>query len=391
MTKCWYTCSAVRAVRAFAVCALVEVGCVPSATLATDEDGGSDAATDAVTDSPGDGALDGGGDSGDGSATDARIDANDASDGGCNPLEAGTGRVVVFGGNNGGGTCFDDLYEWTGSDWSLHSVSTRPQGRSWPGMAFDATRSKLVVFGGSPCNSNVGLDDTWEWNGSAWSPITPGTKPGPRIQPGMVYDASRGVVVLFGGQSNNVPLQDTWEYDGSTWTQRMPAMKPAARFAPAMIYDAARRRTVLFGGATSPPNPHYNPVNDTWEWDGTNWTQRMPAMSPAARFVMAGTYDSTRCVSIVTSGSDDTVFQNDTWEYDGTTWTRREMNTLTPARNFVPAAFDPISNKTILFAGQSNTTQLNDTWDWNGTTWTLRSPANPPSKRLGHAMAFVYP
>ena len=33
-------------------------------------------------------------------------------------------------------------------------------------------------------------------------------------------------------------------------------------------YDAARVVTVLFGGHAAT-----GPLGDTWEWDGTNWTQ----------------------------------------------------------------------------------------------------------------------
>jgi hypothetical protein len=33
-----------------------------------------------------------------------------------------------------------------------------------------------------------------------------------------------------------------------------------------MAYDAARSRLVLFGGYNGTEN-----LNDTWEWDGTQW------------------------------------------------------------------------------------------------------------------------
>ena len=56
----------------------------------------------------------------------------------------------------------------------------------------------------------------------------------------MAYDAVRQRVVLFGGSNTNTILNDTWEYDGTTWTQRTPATSPSARGAHAMAYDAAR-------------------------------------------------------------------------------------------------------------------------------------------------------
>ena len=42
--------------------------------------------------------------------------------------------------------------------------------------------------------------------------------PAPRIEPAMAYDSQRGVTVLFGGD-NGSNLGDTWEWNGSTWTQ----------------------------------------------------------------------------------------------------------------------------------------------------------------------------
>jgi hypothetical protein len=54
---------------------------------------------------------------------------------------------------------------------------------------------------------------------------------------------------------------------------------PPSRHGHAMVYDAVRQRVVLFDGdvfATS-----Y--FNDTWEYDGTTWTQRTPATAPSER------------------------------------------------------------------------------------------------------------
>ena len=54
---------------------------------------------------------------------------------------------------------------------------------------------------------------------------------------------------------------DTWEWDGTAWTQRSPASAPSPQQGHAMAYDAARGRVVLFGGHDSFRR------GDTWEWD----------------------------------------------------------------------------------------------------------------------------
>ena len=92
----------------------------------------------------------------------------------------------------------------------------------------------------------------------------------PRTAHAMVYDAARGVTVLFGGYNiitgNN---GETWEWNGTAWTQRMVS-GPSPRYLHAMVYDAARGVTVLFGGNNSVSG--YN--GETWEWNGTAWTDR---------------------------------------------------------------------------------------------------------------------
>ncbi len=76
--------------------------------------------------------------------------------------------------------------------------------------------------------------------------------PEARSSVGMAFDAARGRIVLFGGQIGIRPLRDTWEWDGSLWTQAAD-MGPAARGGHAMTYDSNRKRIVLFGGNGAAP------------------------------------------------------------------------------------------------------------------------------------------
>src|SRR5262249_57521775 len=94
----------------------------------------------------------------------------------------------------------------------------------------------------------------------------------------LAYDSVRHLTVLFGGSAGGAPSDETWEYDGLAWTHRTPAASPPARLAHAMACDAVRARTVLFGGLVAS-----SPANDTWEWDGTTWMPRSPATPPRPR------------------------------------------------------------------------------------------------------------
>jgi hypothetical protein len=111
-----------------------------------------------------------------------------------------------------------------------------------------------------------------------------------RVDTPMAYDVARGRVVLFGGNVDNQPTDETWEWDGSTWTLRAPATSPAPRIAHALAYDAVRSRVVLLGGM----GVTYSAHDDTWEWDVTTWVQVTRAARPPARFDDALAGDSVR-------------------------------------------------------------------------------------------------
>ena len=157
----------------------------------------------------------------------------------------------------------------------------RMTARAAVGMAEDTGRGRLVMFGG------IYTPQTWEWDGLAWTLRAPAMSPPVLGGCAMAYDPQRGRTLLFGGDSGILsPRDDTWEWDGTTWTQQSPAAKPGPRRHHGMAYDAARRRIVLFGG--------YNDVtgrvlNDTWEWDGTTWTQATPAVASPRIATLAST------------------------------------------------------------------------------------------------------
>jgi uncharacterized protein (TIGR03437 family) len=77
----------------------------------------------------------------------------------------------------------------------------------------------------------------------------------------VAYDSARGQVVLFGGQLILSPLNDTWVWDGSNWTEESPQTSPSPRFGIAMAYDSVHDETVLFGGTTLSED-----FSDTWTW-----------------------------------------------------------------------------------------------------------------------------
>jgi len=147
-----------------------------------------------------------------------------------------------------------------------------PGPTSHHAMVYDSARGVIVLFGGTIGASAYAQSETWEWSCAtrAWTQRNPPTSPPPRYTHAMAYDSARHVVVLFGGREDwSMPERnETWEYDGNNWSQRFPQTVPGARIAHAMAYDKARAQTVMFGGHLSGAR-----LNDTWLWDGNNWTE----------------------------------------------------------------------------------------------------------------------
>ncbi|UCE58597.1 MAG: hypothetical protein JSU63_14275 [Phycisphaerales bacterium] len=227
---------------------------------------------------------------------------------------------------------------------------------------------------------------------SCWEPVDPtDPQPGATSHHAMVYDSHRDVAVLFGGLivDSYDAYNETWEWNCATrtWVQRTPDTSPPPRYAHAMAYDSARNVVVLFGGGSSPALPG-NELNDTWEYDGTTWVQRSPCggVVPGKRFAHAMVFDSCRGVTVLFGGHDAGNRLNDTWEWDGTCWTERAQTG--PAQREYPAmAFVGDCCKTIMFGGQDASQQFGDTWAWDGANWTNVSPTTGPSPRYGSGMS----
>ena len=106
----------------------------------------------------------------------------------------------------------------------------------------------------------------------------------------MVYDRVRDRLVLYGGWNSNVSgatFGDTWEYDGTDWTQvATPGVVPLARAYHSLVYDANRQRTVLFGGCSTLATTNTcsgSVLADTWEFYDNAWHRMAPQTVPQAR------------------------------------------------------------------------------------------------------------
>ena len=262
--------------------------------------------------------------------------------------------------------CTTEILRW-------QDLSTGPPARDYARAAYDASRDRIVLFGGNDAFQNVAFRDTWEWRGR-WL-ATPPTTP-PEVVPGyaMAYDHDRHKVVMEGGTQSK-PTGFTYEWDGAAWNRI--ADGPATS-DHAMGYDAHRHRMVIFGGY----DQAFAPTNTTFEWDGTTWTQITTPAAPTPRISAAMTYDPDHGVILLYGGnlapSASNNNSNELWKYDGTTWTKLAAGP--PNLQLASFAYSIASHRAILFGGFTNAgAASNQTWAWNGTAWQQLA-AGPPAR-----------
>lgn len=186
---------------------------------------------------------------------------------------AARGKTVVFGGYSPSAKLGPpDTWEWDGTSWSLQNPTTKPPADNSGAMVYDSARQVVVYIGGRVASGSV--IDVWEYDAMGqWSKKTvTGTVPQRRRSPAVAYDPVRGVTVLFGGMDAQAltDYADTWEWNGTKWSPRiMTGTVPMARRSAAIAYDEARAQLVLFGGASGKNNGQKDsgPANyfgDTW-------------------------------------------------------------------------------------------------------------------------------
>ncbi len=276
--------------------------------------------------------------------------------------------------------------------WTQHIRSDLPPQRDYANLAFDPVSQKAVLFGGNGLDGQ--LNDTWTWDGSTWTRVQPANSPPPREGAVMVYDGARGNVVLFGGYDGNNLLGDTWIWDGANWTQRFPANSPPPRRRASAAYVGGQDVAVIFGGnVNSPANLTAGSyANDTWAWDGTNWTNLLSPLAPTPRFSASMAYDPNSGTIVLFGGEDYlTPNLNDTWLWNGTTWLLQNPSAMPSPREGAAMIYDPTAGNMVLFGGFAvnsvsvqgrwPTGTLGDTWTWDGTNWTQQTLSTAPRAR----------
>jgi cysteine-rich repeat protein len=238
-------------------------------------------------------------------------------------------RAIMQGGLVGPspGTTVNDTWELTPRGWRKLALATNPGLLTYAGMAFDDVRGEYVLFGG--LESGAGdSNQTWTFDGSAWTQQTTPPAIAARLGPSLAFDPVSQRVIMFGGTGSD---PDTYAWDGSTWIT-VATSGPPPRVSGAMAGDPLHRQVVLFGGYQ---------LGDTWIWDGTQWTQGPPG--PPADKSVSLVWNPAR-QRLVLYGSPSAT----TWEWDGQAWARLQIPEDGPVADASPNAMPSLDGSGIL-------------------------------------------
>jgi N-acetylneuraminic acid mutarotase len=303
-------------------------------------------------------------------------DAKDASADVAPPAEA-----VLFGGlhdtDAAASSVLGDTWTFDGKTWSM-VTSGGPSPRSGArGVSFAGA---LVLFGGSDSNGNF-FNDLWGFTQkTSWTQLWDGTgtAPSARASPG-VANLGKNIIV-FGGYAGNsdVDVSDTWQWNGTAWTQLHPTSAPPKRSS--MMMATLGDTVVVFGGINDLQVTDYA---DTWVFDGTNWTRANPTHAPPARSYPSFATAATGAPSILLFGGlDDSTLEvfGDMWSFDGTDWTQLQPSELPVER--ADAVMAPVTDGVLLFGGSNydGSSDFADTWLWSGSTWSEVATSGPPPR-----------
>ena len=266
-----------------------------------------------------------------------------------------------------------------------------PPAQSGAAYAYDPTRNVLVVYGGFDGTS--ASSDTWEYAASSdmylgepvgrWTKRALSTNPGPRQLSAMAYDDALGKIVLFGGNRGDLLAADneTWTYDGTTWTQLSPTASPPARARHGLAYDSSRSKLVMFGGGGFDTK--------TYEFDGTTWTALTLTPAPGARKTPAMAYAPGSGIVLYGGNiGNSSVAYSDTWVYNGA-WTQQALPLDPPGRSGALLTLDPVGGSLVLTGGVTGAGDVYaDVWELAAGGWTETTPRFSPPTAANAATAF---
>ncbi len=201
------------------------------------------------------------------------------------------------------------------------------------GMTYDYGKEAIILHGGfgrgtedyraiaSMFLRSPELSDTWIWNGSTWKQLK--NNPLTLLNHDLTYCKRINQNIIFGGWNGSQRLDKTYLMNGEDWNlaDSENGSGPEARESHSMVYDEKRKEIILFGGLTMKiefgqfTKANTIALDDTWAWNGSDWSLITEHAQPKPRYKHGFVYDSKRNKTILFGGYDGKEYFQDTWEF----------------------------------------------------------------------------
>jgi hypothetical protein len=247
-----------------------------------------------------------------------------------------------------------------------------------PRLAYDDARGTVVLYGGDAVVESAAM---WELRSTGWALLCDPCAPGPRFVHGLAYDPDRDRLVLIGGDDGGVVYNDTWEWDGSTWTNITTA-RPGLRDLVGMTWDRSSHRLVAVGGVVG-----VTPTDDLLVYNGVMWAALAAANGPGHVAGYGQLLAPTDAGLIVLPDDGDpagNVMRDDLWSLAGTTWTAICSACSGTPRNSASIVFDEALGVTWMVGGYDGSS-IAGTWKLVGTSWVMTDALPPARDSVGLA------
>jgi len=273
------------------------------------------------------------------------------------------GRAILFGGVGAGIQIRSDTWLWDGSEWSLVTPSPSPPGLGGHAMAADLAGNVVMVGGYTQFNAGyVTPAITWVWDGASWSELVGASPPG-NYGHSVAAGPEPGQILMTAGDRSVDYLRDTWLWSNGGWTATRDDDAPAdPRRYSSLVHDPKTATTIIAGGLI-------DFEGYTWRDPLVGWQQDAPGI-PRSRHTLVYNTARERVLAFggQVAGTGTTVA--DLRELDGFWRSIATDDPAAPPRYSGVAFYDPIRHGLVVFGGQSNQGILNDTWmlRWESTT-----------------------
>ena len=275
----------------------------------------------------------------------------------------------------------NSTWTWTNTGFSLERPGVSPPRRIAAVMAYDRSHGNLVLFGGAQCsNQQLNLiadcyhfDDTWIWNGEAWTQAHPNTSPH-ALGVAMFFDEATRQLVLFASDGT------TWSWDGNDWTEQPDEASPfraegdifnlGVKLSVRVGYDSVRQQTVLLADHVNLDAPAGRAdSNEVWVWSSGHWSKAWTQSPQAADGMRLGLVFSGLLAFDRALGALVYVGETAIWTWNGAGWTPHTKPTLSVAGDI---AYDTMTNDVLLVQEQCTSRACSghqEVWSWDGAAW----------------------